>query len=334
MRSRLTRATLLASLVLVVAVAVADASTLSLGITTFRATWNPVTFEASGASVRCALTLEGSFSENTFAKSAGSRIGSVTRATVSGCTGGTSTVLSATLPWAVQYGSFAGTLPNITSGTLRLVGASFGITPTELPGCLARTTAEEPLPAIAERTNIGELTGLRADERAGIRLTGEFLCSLAGQGHVRGTATVTRAGETRGLVLLLGTHGASLEGATGEQRGGADGIADLTIASGQTENSRGIRNVGSWYENRVRSINLVGGDNTRFEIPKEEANACRPSSEPGREDGTALPVGGASCNIRVRPTGTRPLSSTVEITYVYGWAWNAFVTESFGVRAN
>ena len=241
-------------------------------------------------------------------------------------------MLTATLPWSVQYSSFNGTLPNITSTTLRLVGAAFQVTPTGFPACLARTTSEEPLGTILEREGTGDVSGIRFDERSAIRLTGGF---CIGSGHVAGTGSIKRDGEaTNGLVLLLGSEGADLEGATAEERGGAYGIADMIIERNRSTDSRGIHNIGRWYENRVKLIRTIGGSFERFTIPGGEMNACVGENPPGAENGTRLEPGGGSCNIRVRvDNGTRPLETEVEITYTYGIWFIASYTERFRVRA-
>lgn len=134
-----------AAVALFALVGVASANSLSVSSQTMRIAWASV--EASGGfgSVRCAFAIEGSMHTRTTTKTAGALIGYVTRASVGPCEIGSATVLTETLPWHVQYDSFTGTLPGITSFTLGIVGAKwrirepvFGVT------CLFTSTEAEP----------------------------------------------------------------------------------------------------------------------------------------------------------------------------------------------
>ena len=204
---RLLLAALTASAVLGVAVATATAqSGLSTGGPTIRGTWSSLSFEAAGTTVRCGLTLEGSFHGGVIAKTANLLLGYVSRASLqSPCTGGTATVLSETQPWHMTYESFTGTLPAITRIRMKLINASFRIRPTSLGvECLARSRTEAPVKYWAERaTETGVVRSLVADETAGIPLTGSFTCSLAGSGHISGTGSLTRLGATERIVVSL-----------------------------------------------------------------------------------------------------------------------------------
>lgn len=136
-----------AALVLAVAVETASASRLQPSSQQVRAAWSPVTFvvgEGLGT-IRCDLTLEGSFHARTFAKVREALVGNVTSASInSTCTGGVLHLLTESLPWHLRYDSFAGTLPRLTSIRFQLVGFSLWFT---LLGstCLYRSTAEAPL---------------------------------------------------------------------------------------------------------------------------------------------------------------------------------------------
>jgi len=116
----------------------ASATRLSISNQQFRVTWASLELQPSfGATVRCAVTLEGSFHTRTIVKTAGNLIGYVTHATVKRpCANGEAwafngtevqngTTLANSLPWHVRYASFAGALPNITALTIGLEGARF-----------------------------------------------------------------------------------------------------------------------------------------------------------------------------------------------------------------
>lgn len=113
--------------VLALACSSASAIRLALSEPTFRAVWTPARFVVSGFTINCSLTLEGSFHSTSIAKVERSLIGYVTRAAAGSCSTGTMSVLTETLPWHVQYGSFTGTLPNISTVTTRIIGMSVGL---------------------------------------------------------------------------------------------------------------------------------------------------------------------------------------------------------------
>lgn len=71
------------------------------------------------------MTLEGSLHSATIAKVAGALVGFVTRASLAeaSCTGGlaeSAGLVTASLPWHVEYEGFSGTLPNLTAVKLRV----------------------------------------------------------------------------------------------------------------------------------------------------------------------------------------------------------------------
>jgi hypothetical protein len=135
-----------AALVLAAAVATASAVRLQTSSQQFRAAWSQVGFTAGIAgTIRCALTLEGSFHTRSFAKTSGALLGYITRAAMaSPCTNGELHVLSETLPWHVRYDSFAGTLPRFTSIRFALIGFSIWFRLLEVR-CLYRSTEAAPL---------------------------------------------------------------------------------------------------------------------------------------------------------------------------------------------
>jgi hypothetical protein len=161
-----------------------------------RATWRSFEFEANGLVVRCPLTLEGTFAAESISTTPRAAVATITSAALpsTGCTGGTASVSTETLPWHVQYASFTGVLPTITSVRLRAVDAGFSV---QLGGttCRARATEVEPVNLVA---NIGSegVTSLEAEPTAGIRLEGNALCPFFGLGHVHGAGSLkTQLGE-------------------------------------------------------------------------------------------------------------------------------------------
>jgi hypothetical protein len=210
-RSKLLLSALTAAFVLSMAVGSASANRLSLSAQDFDARWSSLIFTSdAGSSLTCPVTLQGSFHSRTIAKVPNALIGFVSRASVRGqnsagnCTGGTATVLTATLPWHITYRSFTGTLPNITGVNILLVNASFQIQPAGSLTCLARTTTTNPAIGTVNVSG-GRATSLTAEENAGIPLTGAGgFCAFGGQGHFTGTtASLTRLGSTTSITVTL-----------------------------------------------------------------------------------------------------------------------------------
>ncbi len=164
-----------------------EASVASGELGRITATSARLTFTDSEATFRivCQVVLTISLNRSV-SKTRESVAGRVNAVEVTRCEGGTVSVLTATLPWTVQYISFAGTLPNITSLRLRLknvgflVSAFFG-----LGRCLYGGDAEGT-------TGGGTtITELRADESRALGLVtnlGGFECPAGGV--FRGTFTV------------------------------------------------------------------------------------------------------------------------------------------------
>jgi hypothetical protein len=203
-RSKLLLVGLAAAMLLSMAVGNASARNLSLNEQSFRAVWTPLEFVAGGNTVKCNVTLEGSFHYRTIVKRADALIGFITRAIANTCTGGSATVLTATLPWHLPYEGFSGTLPNITDIRIKLVGASFNVFPTGAPrACLARTTTANPARGIANVGAGGRVTNLQAEPGASIPLE-EFFCAFAGEGRFIGTtSSLTKLGGGDLFVRLI-----------------------------------------------------------------------------------------------------------------------------------
>lgn len=139
-------ATLGAATLLCAAVGTASARNFSLSSQTLRAVWSQLEVsEQFGVTVRCQLTLEGSFHARTQAKVAGSLIGYINRATLGGCPIFEWRLLTETLPWHLRYRQFTGVLPNIVSYSMSLVGFALRIRDSLGRTCLGTSTAAEPL---------------------------------------------------------------------------------------------------------------------------------------------------------------------------------------------
>jgi hypothetical protein len=195
-------------ILLTAAVATATASRLSVTDQQTRIVWRSLELSTSSIiSMRCAVTLEGSFHGSTIAKTRDLLIGLITNAAVQNgqCTGGRATVLRETLPWHLTYNSFRGTLPRIESVTLNLIRAGFIIESGGVAICKAVTSVASPARGIANIGPSGRVEGLRADETAAIPLTngpGGFSCGL-GRGTFSGTGTVTLLGTSNSISVRL-----------------------------------------------------------------------------------------------------------------------------------
>lgn len=184
------------ALVLAVGIGTASARRIETSSQAFRAVWTPLEFTGGVFAVRCSVTLEGSFHSKTLSKVEGQLVGYITRAALtSPCSSGSATVLTAHLPWHIQYKSFTGTLPNITNITTKLIGAEFQVSQLGVT-CLYITEAAEPAIGIIN-VSAGTVTGLRADETAKIN---RINCP---EGGFKGTAAVTVPGTTTPITVQL-----------------------------------------------------------------------------------------------------------------------------------
>ncbi len=206
--TRLALSALIATAVLATAVTTAAATTLSVSNQQTRIVWASLEFfnTVAAGTVKCPVTLEGSFHNRSIVKQAGLLVGYVTGATVANgvCTGGNATILSELLPWHLTYNSFIGTLPNITGVTLNLIRAGF-IADFGGNHCRAQTTIASPARGIAGLGFGGRIEGLRADETSTIPLTngpGGVFCNVA-NGVFRGSATVSQLGSTSSVSVTL-----------------------------------------------------------------------------------------------------------------------------------
>jgi hypothetical protein len=178
-RSKLMLAALAAALALGAIVTAATATRLAISNQLFRATWTegvPLVIEGGAGlgTIRCPVTMEGTFHSRTVVKNTAALIGFITSATVfeSSCTGGLLNPLQASLPWHVFYDGFSGTLPRITAIDVRVVGAAAIVHNNFGVSCLFTSTAASPLKASLNRnTTTGVLESLTPNEAAEIPVT-------------------------------------------------------------------------------------------------------------------------------------------------------------------
>ncbi len=201
---------LAATTILATTITAAHANRLSFSNQQVRFVWANLEFlnPVVEGTMRCPLTLEGSFHSRTIPKQRGLLVGYVTRAAVSNpvCTGGRATILQELLPWHLTYQSFSGTLPNITNVTLSMIRFGF-ILDFLGNNCRGLTTIASPFRLIASvgGGGGGGVSGIRIDESATIPLTngpGGLFCSLA-SGVFRGTGRVTLLGNNNTVSITL-----------------------------------------------------------------------------------------------------------------------------------
>jgi hypothetical protein len=204
--ARRAASTLTAGFALLLATSVASAEVIRVEPTRIRAVWSPMTFTTGTSTVRCPVTLEGSFQSATFVVREGLQVGNVTRASAAeaSCTGGRVRLLAETLPWRFQYESVTGTLPEISGMRLKVPGFAAR---SEVSGlnCQYQASESRPLKATLEiRAQYVEVTGLRLDESAAIPLVNrEGSCALGGDVRAGGTAAVTAAGSLSGFTVAF-----------------------------------------------------------------------------------------------------------------------------------
>jgi hypothetical protein len=207
----------LASMVLAALVGSASATRLRVSTQQIRAVWTPLTFQATGATIRCNVTLEGTLHESTFLKSV-TLLGYVTRVGVTRpCTGGTAwayngsevnealrnTVLGTSLPWHISYEGFSGSLPEPTSVNLLLTLARFLLRATVFGItilCAYRSEARNNLRGRLLIETRGRVTGLRADESASLPSESGGACPA---GVFIGTGVVTVLGTANAISVTL-----------------------------------------------------------------------------------------------------------------------------------
>lgn len=192
---------------LMLACGAASANSLSISgafnARSFYIAWNLVQFGEDAGSVECPMSLQGTFHETTLGKSGGALIGHIVGHTLDGeaCEGGDVTILSATLPWHVQYEFFSGTLPNISEIGVDVVGMAVGIRTGIFFSCLATTTSLSPMVLrLARNIESGTISAVILDPDEQIPLSGTFCPE---HGTISGVGEATITGTERRIVVSL-----------------------------------------------------------------------------------------------------------------------------------
>jgi len=161
---KLSLAALMAAMLLASGLSTASARNLSVSNQNWRVTWSRLEFASSLVTVRCQVTLEGSFHSRTIPKIQALLFGAVTKINMKteGCTGGTMRP-ERPAPWHLTYEGFTGRLPNIETIRLLLQRYQYAITAFGVT-CKYGTPADNltfsgALNAAGEVTNITPLTG-------------------------------------------------------------------------------------------------------------------------------------------------------------------------------
>jgi hypothetical protein len=216
------RLTALAAATLLLAAVTANASARSLSVSeqSFKATWASLEFVGGGATIRCRLTLEGSFHTRTIAKVERSLIGAISRAIFAHpCTNGETWADNGTeteplgtapnkLPYHLTYQSFTGTLPAISVVNLLLSRFSY-VTQTTILGLTCRGrygNSTDNIIGEAAREAGGGITSLRPSTAANRTSLVEQLGPNAicpAQGTFGGTATVANLSTGARLTVTL-----------------------------------------------------------------------------------------------------------------------------------
>jgi hypothetical protein len=196
---KLSFAVLTSALLLAALVGSASANKLSQNESRIRVTYSPLTFTPSfGTSMRCRVTLEGSYHSRTISKVAGALIGYISRASIGPCESGTARMNAETLPWHGQYASFTGTLPSIERIANRLIRPSFTFQ-GEIFGLRVNCRYTTPSQGyIDTRESRGAITSQRPDETVTSSETEG--CPAFRQS---GVGTVTGLGNTTSIVVTL-----------------------------------------------------------------------------------------------------------------------------------
>lgn len=187
--------------------ATASANRLSLNAGTFRFVWPEWTLaftEPTESSVRCPLTLTGTFATTALTKTTRGLVGNIVNSAIGfpTCANGRPNVLAETLPWHVRYESFTGTLPAIGSIALEVIGLSYRWELNLLSiSCLFSATEAAPARWRASLERGGAITSVRWDETKRIPGTGIILCPR--EATFGGTGTATQASSTAAVRVTL-----------------------------------------------------------------------------------------------------------------------------------
>ena len=327
-RTRCAIVGLVAAAILAISAVAGSATEFQVNVRDFDAVWPRVTINAAGTSFSCPITLRGSFQESTFSPVVGADIGAVTRATVGTCSGGTGTILTGTLPWDLTYASFSGREEEPEAVTLNVIGASFQGQPSGFgAACLIRSTTSEPLVTVSHREALDEISELSLDPDPAIDLTGGFLCDVAGDATMSGSAevlaTATEGGELGTAELVANRRGHSLVAAPAE-----DNLLPVNIETAGGSRDLGLHNIEDVWNVHIVSVATEGTNSDRFTIGTPPTERCINTFE-------LIDERTNSCNIRItRLAGTGAgTQSRVRIVYTLGPFSSAIVEQKFLINA-
>lgn len=207
-RTKLVLTALAATLLMATAVSSATANRLSISNKAFRINWTNLKLfgeeAASGVSLACPVTLEGSFHQFTITKNPRTLLGYVSRAavTTTACTGGRATILTETLPWHVTYEGFTGTLPTITGIRVLLRNLAFQV---EILGQLCLYGgAGENAEATINREAGGNVTTVTPNRAVLLRFNrGSIFCPARGGFENDGQVFLLGSNTTRIRITLI-----------------------------------------------------------------------------------------------------------------------------------
>jgi hypothetical protein len=179
---------------------IASARRIAVSVQTLRSVWSSMEFNLNGlTTVRCPVTLEGSFASRTISKVFGTLIARYNRGIFgeASCVSGSARVLAETIPWHEKWATFTGTLPNITMWGWRWPDWRFLTRVLEI-SCLYTTSETEPVIAESHREAGGRATGVSVS--GSIRSSTAFCPSVA----VAGTSAnlTSAAGEPVTISLV------------------------------------------------------------------------------------------------------------------------------------
>lgn len=191
-----------ATALMAIAVGSAAGREFSVDEQNFRVTWRSLEFRDSifGITIRCPVTIDGSFHSRTIAKVISGLIGYLTRAVVKeeSCTGGRAIPSRETLPWHITYEGFTGILPEITSIIQLLRNVTFRL---EIPGFVNCTARAENIKGTIE-TGVREAGGFWKPDNLTPDGTTRIPCG-GFSGSFAGTGRVTRFNSTTRILLRL-----------------------------------------------------------------------------------------------------------------------------------
>jgi len=201
-RSKLVLMGLGAALIMAAAVGSASAGRYSISHgELFKIRWASLRFSLVGTTIaECPVTLESSLHNRTLAKTVGTLLGYVTRASLGRCIAGSATILSETLPWHVQYGGFSEALPS-PRPIITIVGFAFRLNNAITGPCLMRSTSLEPVKGIIGPTY--EAGGNGIAERFTMETSNSIECPQVGRFNFAGSAPVTESAGARNVLVRL-----------------------------------------------------------------------------------------------------------------------------------